>query len=50
MIHIDRMLAPRYMTTMSDGRCAALPANGPALILMRWRVCDQRWLRLSIRL
>jgi len=31
MVHMDRMLALHYMTTMSNGRCAALPANGPGL-------------------
>jgi hypothetical protein len=30
MVHMDRMLALHYMTTMSNDRCAALPANGPA--------------------
>jgi predicted transposase YbfD/YdcC len=29
MVHMDRMLALYYMTTMSNDRCAALPANGP---------------------
>jgi predicted transposase YbfD/YdcC len=29
MIHMDRMLALHYMTTMRDDHCAALPANGP---------------------
>jgi predicted transposase YbfD/YdcC len=29
MVHMDRMLALRYMTTMSDERHAALSANGP---------------------
>lgn len=33
MVHMDRMLALHYMTTMSNDRCAALPANGPALDL-----------------
>jgi predicted transposase YbfD/YdcC len=30
LVHMDRMLALHYMTTMRDDRCAALPANGPA--------------------
>ena len=30
MVHMDRMLALHYMTTTSNDRCAALPANGPA--------------------
>lgn len=30
MVHMDRMLAFYYMTTMRDIRCTALPANGPA--------------------
>jgi predicted transposase YbfD/YdcC len=30
MVHMDRMLALQYMTTVSDARCPALPANGPA--------------------
>lgn len=30
-VHLDRTLALSYMTTKSDSRCAALPANGPAL-------------------
>jgi predicted transposase YbfD/YdcC len=29
LVHMDRMLALHYMTTMRDDRCAALPANGP---------------------
>jgi hypothetical protein len=29
MVHMDRMLALYYMATMSNDRCAALPANGP---------------------
>jgi predicted transposase YbfD/YdcC len=29
MVHMDRMLALHYMTTMSNERYAALPANGP---------------------
>jgi predicted transposase YbfD/YdcC len=31
MVHTDRMLALHYMTTMRDGRCAVLPANGPGV-------------------
>jgi predicted transposase YbfD/YdcC len=29
MIHLDRTLALHYMTTESDGNCAALPPNSP---------------------
>lgn len=29
-VHMDRMLAIHYMATVRNGRCAALPANGPA--------------------
>jgi predicted transposase YbfD/YdcC len=29
MVHMDRMLALRYMATASNERCTALPANGP---------------------
>jgi predicted transposase YbfD/YdcC len=29
MVHMDRMLALHYMTTMSNDRYASLPANGP---------------------
>jgi hypothetical protein len=31
MVHMDRMLALHYMTTVSNKRCAALPVNGPGL-------------------
>lgn len=31
IVHMDRMLALHYMTTLRDDRCAALPANGPGL-------------------
>jgi predicted transposase YbfD/YdcC len=30
MVHMDRMLALHYMTTLRSERCAVLPANGPA--------------------
>jgi predicted transposase YbfD/YdcC len=35
MVHMDRMLAFQYMATMSNDRCAALPANGPAMDVLR---------------
>jgi predicted transposase YbfD/YdcC len=31
LVHMDRMLALRYMATLSNSRCAALPANGPGV-------------------
>jgi len=30
MVHMDRMLAFQYMTTMRDDACTVLPANDPA--------------------
>jgi predicted transposase YbfD/YdcC len=33
LVHMDRMLALHYMTTIRDVRCAALPANGPGYSL-----------------